>query len=145
MTGAGSTRRADVTVNEIPTTVDFRAADSADGGNGSLAAVDVPAATQVGDLMLLFISNGTDRTADTPSGWTLLGGRTDDELRTQAFWRFATAGDLGSTVSSRLRDAGDRLFGPRRTPPRSRSTPASTRHLSSTSPRPQSRRRSRPE
>lgn len=94
----------DVTINEIPTTVAFRAANSADGGNGSLAAVAVPAATATGDLMMLFVSNGTDRVADTPNGWTSLGGRTDDELRTQVFWRFATAGDLGTTVSTRLRD-----------------------------------------
>jgi hypothetical protein len=55
--------------------------------------------------MLLFISNGTDRTADTPNGWSALGTQSDDELRTQAFWRFATAADLGTAVSARLRDA----------------------------------------
>ncbi len=91
-------------VNAIPTTVAFRDAASAEQANGNLPTVSVPPATQEGDLMLLFISNGTDRTADTPSGWNVLGEQTDVDLRTQVFWRVATAGNLGSSVSARLRD-----------------------------------------
>ncbi|MCZ3388009.1 MAG: PKD domain-containing protein [Actinomycetia bacterium] len=104
--GGVDTASQELTVSAIPTSIAFRAAGSADGGNGNLPSAAVPAATQVGDLMLLFISNGTDRTADTPSGWDGLGTQSDDELRTQVFWRFATAADLGTVVSARLRDAG---------------------------------------
>lgn len=93
-----------VVVNAIPTSITFRAADSADGGSGSLSSVSLPATVQEGDLMMLFVSNGTSRTADTPSGWTPLADQSDDDLRTQVFWRFATTTDLGTVVSSRLRD-----------------------------------------
>ncbi|MEO8105696.1 MAG: PKD domain-containing protein [Actinomycetes bacterium] len=103
--GGVATTSTTKTVNAIPTTVAFRDASSTDGGNGNLAATTVPPTTQVGDLLLLFVSNGNDRTADTPSDWNVLGEQTDDQLRTQVFWRFATAGDLGTTVSVRLRDA----------------------------------------
>ncbi len=104
--GGVDTASQTLTVSAIPTSIAFRAADSTDGGNGNLPSVSVPAETQVGDLMLLLISNGTDRTADTPGGWNVLGVQSDDELRTQAFWRFASAADLGTVVSARLRDAG---------------------------------------
>ncbi|MCZ3386783.1 MAG: PKD domain-containing protein, partial [Actinomycetia bacterium] len=102
--GGVDTATQEVVVNAIPTSIAFRAADSADGGNGSLPSVAIPAATQVSDLMLLFISNATSRIADTPSGWTDLGAHADDDLRTQVFWRFASVEDLGTVVSARLRD-----------------------------------------
>lgn len=102
--GGVDTATQEVVVNAIPTSIAFRAADSADGGNGSLLSVAIPAATQEGDLMLLFISNATSRIADTPSGWTDLGAQADDDLRTQVFWRFASVEDLGTLVSARLRD-----------------------------------------
>jgi PKD repeat protein len=93
-----------VVVNAIPTTIAYRDATSVDGGNGQHVNIVVPASVQAGDLMMLFVTNGNTRTADVPSGWTQLGSRTDSELVTQVFYRFATAGSAGSTVSTALRD-----------------------------------------
>jgi PKD repeat protein len=102
--GGTDTTDAQVEVNKIPTTINYRDSVSVDGGNGQHVNIQVPASVQSGDLMLLFVSNGNTRTADTPSGWTQLGSRSDAELVTQVFYRFAGAGSAGSPVSSTLRD-----------------------------------------
>jgi hypothetical protein len=51
--------------------------------------------------MLLFVSNGNSLDA-TLTGWTELDDVSDDDLRTQVFWRYATLGNLGSDVSVQL-------------------------------------------
>lgn len=86
-----------VTVNAIPTTITFRDSGTK-AGVSSNPSITVPPLTQQGDLMLLFVSNGTSRDA-VPNGWTQLDDVSDDDLRTQVFWRYATLGDLGSDVS----------------------------------------------
>jgi PKD repeat protein len=115
--GATSASTKTVTVNAIATSIDFRAGVSDSQDLGSLPAVDVPDEVVAGDLMLLFISNGSDRLADIPSGWTSLSEARDGSLRTQVFWRFATSTDPGRTVSARLRNPlnGEVASGPNTT------------------------------
>jgi PKD repeat protein len=102
--GGTATLSKQVIVNPIPTTISYRDSTSVDGGNGQHVNITVPDSVQSGDLMMLFVTNGNTRTADVPSGWTQLGRRSDSELVTQVFYRFATAGSAGSTVTSALRD-----------------------------------------
>jgi PKD repeat protein len=102
--GASSSTVEPVTVHAVPTSIDFRAAASSSQDLGSLPAVEVPERVETDDLMLLVISNGNDRRADTPSGWVSLAEETDGSLSTQVFWRYATSGDPGRTISARLRN-----------------------------------------
>jgi len=102
--GGTDSKTLAVMVDPIPTTIAFRDAVSADGGNSSHVNITVPATVQPGDLLLWYVSNGNTRTADVPGGWTQLGTRSDSELTTQVFWRFAGAGTAGTTVSTTLRD-----------------------------------------
>ncbi len=100
--GGTATDTQHITVNEIATSIDFRDAVSVDGGNGNNVSIQVPATVQQDDLLVLFVTNGNSRTANTPSGWTQLGTRSDSELTTQVFWRFAAAGSAGTNVSTAL-------------------------------------------
>jgi PKD repeat protein len=97
----------DVSPIEIGTTIAFRDASTATGAPTSGPSVNIPGQTQVGDLMLMFATNGNDRTADTPNGWNLLGAQSDSELKTQVFWRFATVADLGTSEQVRFKDANN--------------------------------------
>ncbi|HEX5017553.1 MAG TPA: PKD domain-containing protein [Actinomycetes bacterium] len=100
-----------LTANAIPTTVAFRDAVSVDGGGNTGVSIQVPNSVQNGDLMLLFVTNGGERTPDTPANWTALGSRTDDQLRTHVFWRFANANSAGSNVTTTLRDGNGTAAG----------------------------------
>ena len=93
-----------ITVNPIATTVAFRDSVTVDGGGNNQYAIQVPNTVQANDLMLLYVTNGAERTPVTPNGWTALGSQVDDQLYTHVFWRFATAGSAGATVSGQLQD-----------------------------------------
>lgn len=82
--------------------VAFRAATSTNA-NVSQASVITPAAVQAGDAMVLIGTTNRAATMSTPSGWTLLGTRTDGtDLKSWAFTRVAQAGAAGKTVSVTL-------------------------------------------
>ena len=96
-----------ITVNPIATSIDFRDAVSVDGGGNTSASITVPNTVETGDLMLLFVTNGAERTPDTPTNWTSLGSQIDDQLRTHVYWRFASPGAAGSQVTTTLRDGAN--------------------------------------
>jgi len=82
--------------------VAFRAAASTNA-NVSAASVTVPAAVQAGNALVLIGTTNRAATMSTPSGWTLLGTRTDGtDLRSWAFTRTAQAGAAGTKVSVTL-------------------------------------------
>ena len=79
--------------------VAFGGADSVGGSASADPAVTIPASTGAGDTLLLFVSNGSSRTPAVPAGWASLGTEIDNELRTDVYWRQATAGDAGQTCA----------------------------------------------
>jgi PKD repeat protein len=66
-------------------------------------SVQVPAAVQVGDQMLLTITDNNAQTATDPAGWTKVGSRSmssDGSTGTSTVWqKVADAGDVGSAGS----------------------------------------------
>jgi PKD repeat protein len=102
--GGTAVANQEITINPIATSIEFRDAVSVNGGNNSKVNVPVPNTVQQGDLLLMYVTNGNTRTADVPAGWTQLGTRTDSELTTQVFWRFASGLTAGTTVTSDLRN-----------------------------------------
>ncbi len=81
-----------------PAGTGFVAADASSDSRQATKSVDLPAATQAGDLMLLSYVGNTD-VPPTPSGWTLVESVTNGALNTTSWSRTASAGDLGGTAS----------------------------------------------
>lgn len=103
--GGVDTFNALVSVEPIASTVAFRASTkSADGDNTNSLTISIPGPVEVGDTMLLFASNGLNGIPQAPPGWTLLDTRTDDELRSDVFWKVATVDDIGQEVTVSLLD-----------------------------------------
>lgn len=102
--GGTAVSEQEITINEIATNIEFRDSVSVNGGNSKKVDVPVPNTVQADDLLVMYVTNGNTRTADVPAGWTQLGSRTDSDLTTQVFWRFASELSAGSTVTSTLRD-----------------------------------------
>jgi PKD repeat protein len=96
---------APVTVTSAPPAggVAYRTGNSAQSGNGT-ASVQIPAAVQPGDQLVLIVTANVATTATTPAGWTLLGTRDDGspDMRSWVYARTAVAGTAGSTVTSTL-------------------------------------------
>ena len=88
-----------VTIANGGAVVGFRASATANTAGGSVV---VPAAVQVGDQLLLYVTSNLSTTATTPAGWTLLGTQQDPSasMRSWVFTRTAVAGTAGSTVST---------------------------------------------
>lgn len=92
--------------------VAVRAATPAMDGNTSqpgLFTWDVPAASQAGDIALLFSdSNTAAATAPTPSGWTLLDGPKylTANMGGYLWGKVLAAGDLSTTVSTTWTNGG---------------------------------------
>ncbi len=62
--------------------------------------VQVPAATQAGDALLLFAAQGSTTSLGSPgAGWTQAGRVVDGSHATTVWRKVATAGDAGATVS----------------------------------------------
>ena len=82
-----------------PVEVSFVAAASTNA-NKAKHAVQVPAAVQPGDTMVLFFTgNSNPATTTPPTGWTEVDRAEVDGLRGRVWVRTATAGDAGTTVS----------------------------------------------
>jgi PKD repeat protein len=95
VTGTASTT---VTAQAPPaSTVAFRAAAGANVTFNTVT-VNVPAATQVGDAMLLAVSTGQTLTPTVPAGWSQVTTVAAKELTTTVYQRVAVAGDAGSAV-----------------------------------------------
>ena len=78
----------------------FRAAASANS-NTTSATVNVPAAVQEGDQLVLVVTANTNTTATTPTGWTLSDTRQDGgpDMTSWVFTRTAPSGLGGSLVN----------------------------------------------
>lgn len=70
--------------------------------------ITIPSATQVDDVMLLFVGVpgviGTDNSLTTPTGWTVIQSGSQDATSSRriyhySFYRVAVAGDAGSSVT----------------------------------------------
>lgn len=102
--GATDATTFQVTATSPPTgdTAEFRAV-AGSSRNAATSSVVVPGAVQSGDVLVLFVATNRLATVSTPTGWTLLGTRTDGtDLRSWAFTRTAVAGTAGSTVGITL-------------------------------------------
>ncbi|MBI5087696.1 MAG: PKD domain-containing protein [Actinobacteria bacterium] len=106
---SASPASAPVTVTDAPAPagIAYRTGSSSQSGNGT-AAVQIPAAVQVGDQLVLIVTANVATTATTPAGWTLLGTRDDGtpDMRSWVYTRTAVAGTAGSTVTSTLGAVG---------------------------------------
>ncbi|MBI5087697.1 MAG: PKD domain-containing protein, partial [Actinobacteria bacterium] len=94
---------AQVTVVDATAAATYRTGNSAQSTT-TTASVQIPAAVQVGDRLVLIVTTNNATTLTTPSGWTLLGTRDDGspDMRSWVFTRTAVAGNAGSTVSATL-------------------------------------------
>jgi PKD domain/Domain of unknown function (DUF5122) beta-propeller len=102
-----TTRQLEVT-STPPAVADigFRGAVSA-SGNLRAVSVQVPSSVQVGDAMILSLSQSTSRAISEPTGggtWLRIGAQVGnrDEITTTLWQRVAEAGDAGSTVTITL-------------------------------------------
>jgi hypothetical protein len=76
----------------------------ATGGNAtptSPLSVPLPSGISSGDLLIVFVSNGSSRTATTPTGWTLVAGTSNSGGFYRVYQRIAD-GTEGSTLSVTL-------------------------------------------
>jgi hypothetical protein len=65
--------------------------------------VRIPGWVKPGDLMLLMLSmNDDDIAINNPSGWRTIDTRSDESMKTRAWYRVARNGDAGSTVKVTL-------------------------------------------
>lgn len=65
--------------------------------------VKIPSWVKRGDVMLLMLSmNDEDISISKPSGWRTIGTRSDESMKTRAWYRVARSGDAGSTVKVAL-------------------------------------------
>ncbi len=87
--------------------VTFRAADTASANAATSVAVTVPPSVQPGDALLLFTSINLASTSTDPSGWTLVGTRTQtNAITTKVYQKVASAADSGAHVSVTYPAAG---------------------------------------
>jgi PKD repeat protein len=99
---SGATNSTTQTVSPTttaPSPITFHGGATADVSATS-ASVNLPAATNAGDQLLLFESWASPTvTASTPAGWTQVGVGNNGNLSTAVYRRTAQAGDAGSAVS----------------------------------------------
>ena len=75
-------------------------ATSSSAGNRLNHTVQVPAAVQAGDTLVLFMTaNSLSGTVGSPAGWTLLRGGDGTATRGRAWTKQATAADAGANVT----------------------------------------------
>ena len=94
--------------------IEYITSSWAQGDDGE-ASVNIPVAAQVNDLLLVQVSIRNHRfsedTVYTPQGWGNIGGRRQDsDLSHYAFYRIATNGDSGKTVTWDFSGWSDRDF-----------------------------------
>ena len=93
-----SARTVEPTSTSTSTPTSFVAARSANG-NRTAHSVQVPAAVQRGDALLLFFTGNTDTATVTgPAGWTPLQAGSPSGITGRLWTRTATATDAGTTV-----------------------------------------------
>ena len=69
-------------------------------GNRTLHRATVPAATQAGDLLVLFfVANSTTPTFTGPAGWNQVESQAGDSTTGRAYVRTAVANDAGSEIT----------------------------------------------
>ncbi|MEO8106787.1 MAG: PKD domain-containing protein, partial [Actinomycetes bacterium] len=98
---SGATSVASTTVNVTEATASALAFRGVSGTsiNGKAVSPQIPATTQPGDALLLFVSaNRSDATLQGPAGWQSLGRQVDDSMQSQVWVRVAQTGDAGSAA-----------------------------------------------
>lgn len=87
-----------------PTAIGFSSVNNGDGGSSSLS-VPVPPGVTTNDWLFMAVAVHGDRTANTPSGWTLERTTTDSTERLYIFKRKYQSGDgaYGVTLSGSTR------------------------------------------
>ncbi|MCU1361930.1 MAG: domain containing protein, partial [Ilumatobacteraceae bacterium] len=105
--GAPATTTSAVSVVDASGAAVYRAGAVGQGSSTS-ATVQVPAAIQVGDRLVLIVTVNLDTTLTTPAGWALLGTQQDGtpDMRSWVFTRAAVAGTAGSNVTATMGAAG---------------------------------------
>lgn len=97
--GAGLTDAESKQVNPSLAGVAFIGANSGNA-NSTTHQVQIPAGTQAGDALVLFVtSNSTATSVGNPAGWTTLENLDGNNFRGRVWTRTATAGDAGGTVT----------------------------------------------
>lgn len=66
--------------------------------SSSLATATIPAASQAGDIAVLF-DTSTTVTNTTPAGWTLMNGVTTTGIRTNVSYKQLAAGEPGTSIT----------------------------------------------
>ena len=86
----------------IPGSVSFVGATHSADGAKLFKSATLPAATQVGDTLVLFVTEGTNDGWTSPTGitgWTQVSSATGSSKTSMVLVKQATAGDLGKTVT----------------------------------------------
>jgi PKD repeat protein len=96
--GATGVLTKPITVSAAGAAISFVGGATFDG-NGTVAKVTVPAATNTGDTLLLFESHASTGTSTAPAGWTLVGSTSKTNLVTNVYRKQAAAGDASSSVT----------------------------------------------
>jgi PKD repeat protein len=100
--GAVNAATATVTVAPAPApqAMGLRASAGTAARPVTSVSVDVPAAVQAGDGLVLVLGTNSAVTGTAPEGWTLAATQPDGgKMTTQVFSRVATAADAGSTIT----------------------------------------------
>jgi PKD repeat protein len=99
--GATGVLTHDVSVSVPASNVAFVGAAHSAGGSSKFKQVTVPASAQVGDTMLLWLSQASDASKTGPSGvtgWTQVDDVTTGSLATTLWEKQVAVGDPGATV-----------------------------------------------
>ena len=100
----GATGNSTTTVPvDVPVGEDiaFRAAAS-EQTNSTSVTVSIPDTVEPGDTLLLFVTgnrSNVNMSDPTGGGWSELDSVVDQSMQTRAWWKTATAGDAGATVT----------------------------------------------
>jgi hypothetical protein len=95
----GSTTQVVQPTSTAVPTISFQGVTAYDGTT-TAATAQVPAATEAGDELLMFATYAsTTVTSTTPSGWTVIGSTSHNNLTTVVYQRTAQSADAGSSVS----------------------------------------------
>ena len=103
-TGTGSTSQPVTVAIAGPSTLEFRAATSANSNTDS-PSVTVPASVEAGDQLVLIVTANRNVSIDTPAGWTQLGVPRQDgspDMTSAVFTRTADGATAGTTVTTPL-------------------------------------------
>jgi PKD repeat protein len=104
--GGVATTTQSVTVASLASPISYVAAANAVNKSSTTFAVQVPAAVQAGDELLLTLTNNNATTATAPAGWQQVGSRalsSDGSTGTSTVWqRLAVDTDRGTLVTVAL-------------------------------------------